>query len=73
MRLIDPRKKVLIGAKDVDEAAKIRLRAFKMAQNSDNFQKALDSLGRMNLEDKDEVRIKYRSRKNPGTVVLETL
>ena len=48
------------------EQERIRLKAFKICQNSENYQKTLEAVQRMNMDDKKEVKIQYGNKKSTG-------
>ena len=48
------------------EEGKIRLKAFKLCQHSENYQKTLEAVQRMNMDDKKEVKIQYGNKKSTG-------
>ena len=48
------------------EQDKIRLKAFKLCQHSENYQKTLEAVQHMNMDDKKEVKIQYGNKKSTG-------
>ena len=48
------------------EQDKIRLKAFKLCQHSENYQKTLEAVQHMNMDDKKEVQIQYGNKRSTG-------